>query len=179
MGHHFIFFLCRLVSFLYASLLYYAWSGHQFTCLFCWILSFLYDGCAIIGSGGATIFETLSYFNRDFAIILQLFKLWFWIFNCTGILNLFELSRIFTIYQSGKCTYCIFATLVKMILPPFGAYFNLLEGEFWKKNHLPMWQTVKHYVKKIYIIYIFLRNVWQFATLVNGFFFQKSPSSKL
>ena len=36
-------------------------------------------------------------------------------------------SKIFTIYQSGKVYFCIFATLVKMILPPFGAYFWILQ----------------------------------------------------
>ena len=30
---------------------------------------FLYDACAITGSGGPTIFETLSYLNWDFEII--------------------------------------------------------------------------------------------------------------
>ena len=48
-------------------------------------------------------------------------------------------------------------------------------GRLLEKNHLPMLQTVKHYVYKIYICIFFIRNVRQFATLVNGFFSKSLP----
>ena len=62
------------------------------------------------------------------------------------------------VYQSGKCTFCILATLVKMVLPPFGPYFWMFQftkGELLGKKpftNVAKCQTLR--IKK-YIVYIF------------------------